>query len=127
MGASAELVGEQIRDLGNWSGNFKRRPRAACSGEETQQGAVGQQKRGGPGEHAACSRGDDRLGGGEELGGHCGRHVATHAGDIVKLVPQMQKELFHGAKLYGSTARTDVRALTLAWPAQRLAGAFRRA
>jgi hypothetical protein len=53
--------------------------------------------------------------------------VATHAGDIVKLVPQMQKELFHGAKLYGSSACTDVRALTLAWPARRLAGAFRRA
>jgi len=88
---------------------------------------MGQQKRGRSGEQRTGKGGDHRRGCGDELGRHRGRHVATHAGDIVKLVPQMQKELFHGAKLYGSNACVDVRVLTLARPAQRLAGAFHRA
>jgi hypothetical protein len=53
--------------------------------------------------------------------------VATDAGDIVKLVPQVQKELFHGGQLYGTRLRADVRALTVALPVPRLARASGRA
>ena len=127
MGALAPLVREPIRDLGNRTRNFKRRRQAAGSDEEAQQRAVGQQKRGRSSKQGPGSSGDHRRSARNEFRGHRGRHVATHAGDIVKVVPQMQKELFHGARLYGSDACTDVRVLTLVQRAQWLAGAFRRA
>jgi hypothetical protein len=58
--------------------------------QDEQGGAGGQERTG--------ERGDQRCGHGGELEGHLGRDVATQTGEIVKLVPEVQKELFHGGE-----------------------------
>jgi hypothetical protein len=88
---------------------------------------VGEHQRRGASQHAACGGGDRGSGSGDDLGGHRGRDVATDAGEIIELVPEVQKKLFHGVGLYGSGTRAGVRALTIAAPLRPLAGATRRA
>src|SRR6266853_3079916 len=87
-----------------------------------------------PGGRQSGRAGQEQLGGGGNEGRGRGgdfdhrrrRHVATGAGDIIELVPQVQKH-FHRERLYGAAARAGVRALTVADTTYRLAGVPGRA
>ena len=56
---------------------------------------VREHQRRGPCEHAGRGGGDRWSGSGDDLGSDRGRDVTAHAGQIIELVPQMQKKLFH--------------------------------
>src|SRR5579859_8186465 len=98
-----------------------RRPQRVSAEERAERGA-GEEQRADAGQESPGDGGDQRRGCRQRLGGNPGREVATDPGEIVPLVPQVQKELLHGAQSTRAALRNDVRMLTV----MQLAGPRRR-
>ena len=84
------------------------------SGEDVEELTMREEQRRGSGEECTRGGGDYRRGRGKHLRRRDGSDVAADADQVIDLIPEVQKELFHRGPLYGSSGYADVRTLTLA-------------